>query len=82
VTTLSSVPTPPPRDGWADALAEAAEVRDASFQRRYEILEAACRAVFEILERHPEREAILAYQEPLPEASRTALEQARRVDAG
>ena len=55
---------PPARDGWADALEEARELRGLSFEQRYALLEAACRLVFQILENHPDRERILVYREP------------------
>ncbi len=54
---------PAPRDGWADALEEARELQGASFERRYALLESACRLVFSILEAHPDREQILSYRE-------------------
>jgi hypothetical protein len=70
-------PTPPPRDGWADALDEARELEGASFEERYALLRGACELVFEILSGHPRREQILAYQEPLPPESLALIERAK-----
>ena len=60
---------PPPRDGWQDALEEARELSGLSFSDRYERLESACRLVFTILEHHPDREAILAHRDPVPDTA-------------
>ncbi len=69
---------PPPRDSWADAVAEARDVKDLSLEERYALFEAACRLVFTVLETSPDRDAILAFQEPLPPETRELIEQARR----
>ena len=79
VTTSANAATPPPRDGWTDALAEAAEVRDATAKQRYELLANACNAVFQLL--HAQREEILAYQEPLSAQTLELIEQARTHQA-
>lgn len=70
---------PPPRDSFADALEEAREVQNASFAERYQLLEAACALVFQVLEQHPDREAILSYRDPLPPDAGDVLERARRA---
>lgn len=74
--------TPAARDGWADAVADADDLRDATPQRRYALLASACEAVFEILADHPLREEILAYEDPLPPETRPLLEHARQATRG
>jgi hypothetical protein len=71
---------PKPRDGWADALVEAAELRGATPGQRYELLSAACEAVFEILSAHERREEFLEYQEPLSAESQALIRRARGVE--
>jgi hypothetical protein len=73
--------TPPPRDGWADALAEAREVSGLTAPQRFQLLASACSAVFAILEHHPRRDEILGYQEPLSKETRALIERARRIEA-
>jgi hypothetical protein len=70
--------TAPMRDAWADALCEAREVEGLSLEERYALLADACRLVFLILEGHPDREAILGFQEPLPPGARALRDRARR----
>jgi hypothetical protein len=74
------IAVPPPRDSFADALAEAKEVADASFEERYRMFEAACALVFEILETHPDRQQILDYRDPLPADAPAVFERARRAE--
>jgi hypothetical protein len=73
--------TPPPRDSWADALTEAREIRGLTAQQRYDLLASACAAVFEILDGHPRREEILAFQEPRAADTRAIIERARAPGA-
>jgi hypothetical protein len=75
---LESVPKP--RDGWADALAEAAELRGATAMERHELLAAACEAVFEILSSHERQEDFLAYQEPLSAETQALIRRARDIE--
>jgi hypothetical protein len=81
VLTSQPPAIPAPRDGWADALAEAQEVRELTPQQRYDLLASACEAVFAILENHPRREEILAYQEPPAADVRALIDRARHVRA-
>lgn len=78
-TGHSPLAVPPPRDSFADAVEEAQDVRDASFAERYRLLEALCSFVFEVLERHPDREAILSHRDPLPSDAADVFERARRA---
>ncbi|MBN1961364.1 MAG: hypothetical protein JW841_10495 [Deltaproteobacteria bacterium] len=69
---------PPPRDSWADALAEAEPYRNADFLAHYQGLEQACRLTATILENHPNRETILEYIEPLPPESIALIKQLQK----
>lgn len=75
----ASPAVPPPRDGFADALEEAREVENATPAERYQLLEVACAFVFQVLEQHPDREAILSYRDPLPPDAPGVLERARHA---
>lgn len=70
---------PPPRDSWQSALDEAAEYRNATFEEHYRAFEACCRLAEAVLARHPDREVLLARQEPLPAES---LRLIRRLQQG
>jgi hypothetical protein len=63
-----------PRDGWQDALDEAAEWRDASPAEHYRGLADACALAFAILDGHPRRKEFLDWQDPLPEESVALIE--------
>ncbi|MBI2376473.1 MAG: hypothetical protein HYV07_20935 [Deltaproteobacteria bacterium] len=66
---------PPPRDGFADALDEARDFAWATPRDHLEVLRALCRAAYEQLESNPNRDAILAYQDPLPAESLRLIEE-------
>ncbi len=68
---------PAPRDGFADALQEAAEIAEASLDERYALFEAACALVFEMLVNHPNREEILSQRDPLLPDHAERFERAR-----
>lgn len=70
---------PPPRDGFADACAEAAELEGLSFEERFQLLDDACAAVFQILEHHPDRQQILDYRDPLPADAEAVFARARHA---
>jgi len=67
-----------PRDERADSLRKAAQWRDATPEERDQASWAACRAAAKMLAERPDRDRILAYEDPLPEASRSVLERLKR----
>lgn len=56
---------------------EAAPYRGLSFEERWHLTAAACRAAARQLASRADRERILAYRDPLPESSLTALRRLR-----
>lgn len=69
--------TPPARDGFADALEEAEDFANATVAEHAEVLLLLCQTALRQLDGNPDREAILEYQDPLPEHSRRLIEELR-----
>jgi hypothetical protein len=68
----------PARDSFADALDEARAFADRSAREHYEAFAALCTFTDAVLLNHPDRDALLAAHDPLPETARLHIESLKR----